>query len=181
MSKVLVPLANGFEEIEAVTVIDILRRAGIEVVIAAIFKKNVAGAHDINIKADAHLEDINLSEFDAIILPGGLPGAEHLAKSVKLQKILQNMDKNKKIVAAICAAPWALATSNILKNSYTCYPSFEKIINHPGYNPNEDVVVDQNIITSRGPATAMVFALTIVEKLKGKEICEKLKNDLLFK
>lgn len=180
MIKVLVPLANGFEEIEAVTIIDILRRANIEVVTAALFKKNVVGAHGISIQADTHLDDINSLEFSAIALPGGLPGAEHLAKSEKLKNILQEMDIDNKILAAICAAPWALANAGVLKKSYTCYPSFEKTVNHAGYNASVDVVSDQNIVTSRGPATAMMFTLELVKKLKGSEVYDLLKKDLLF-
>lgn len=181
MSKVLVPLANGFEEIEAVTIIDVLTRAGIDVTTTALFKKNVVGAHGINIQADTHIEDIVSLDFAAVILPGGLPGAEHLAKSEKLRVILQNMDADNKILAAICAAPWALATAGVLKNSYTCYPSFEKVVNHLGYNPDVDVVSDQNIVTSRGPATSMLFALELVKKIKGEEVYEEIKKELLFK
>lgn len=181
MSRVLVPLANGFEEIEAVTIIDILRRADIEVVIAALFELNVIGAHGVNIQAETYLNSVNSSEFDMIVLPGGMPGAEHLVKSEKLKEIIQEMDINNKTIAAICAAPWVLGNADVLKNSYTCFPSFEKIINKSGYNPDVNVVSDQNIITSRGPATAMTFALTLVEKLKGTEASNVVKKELLFK
>ncbi|MFV0481927.1 MAG: DJ-1 family glyoxalase III [Campylobacteraceae bacterium] len=116
-----------------------------------------------------------------IVLPGGLPGAEHLAKSEKLKKIIQKMDKAKKYVTAICAAPWALSEAGVLKDKYTCYPSFEKVVNHAGYTPNEDVVVDKNVITSRGPATAFVFALELAKKLKGDETYKELKKELLCK
>ena len=116
-----------------------------------------------------------------IVLPGGLPGAENLAKSEKLGKILRDFDANNTKIGAICAAPWALATAGVLKSSYTCYPGFESQIAHPGYTNSANVVKDQNIMTSRGPATAMEFALQIVRELKGEQVYSKLKSDLLFK
>lgn len=114
-------------------------------------------------------------------MPGGLPGAENLAKSEKLGKILRDFDANNAKIGAICAAPWALATAGVLKSSYTCYPGFENQIAYPGYTNAANVVKDQNIMTSKGPATAMEFALQIVRELKGEQVYSKLKSDLLFK
>ena len=179
--KVAIVLANGFEEIEAVSLIDILRRAEIDAVSVGLDKKCVCGAHGIEMIADEILDDIKVSEFDMIVLPGGLPGAENLAKSEKLGKILRDFDANNAKIGAICAAPWALATAGVLKSSYTCYPGFESQIAHPGYTNSANVVKDQNIMTSRGPATAMEFALQIVRELKGEQVYSKLKSDLLFK
>ena len=179
--KVAIVLANGFEEIEAVSLIDILRRAEIDAVSVGLDKKCVCGAHGIEMIADEILDDIKVSEFDMIVLPGGLPGAENLAKSEKLGKILRDFDANNAKIGAICAAPWALATAGVLKSSYTCYPGFENQIAHPGYTNSANVVKDQNIMTSRGPATAMEFALQIVRELKGEQVYSKLKSDLLFK
>ena len=179
--KVAIILANGFEEIEAVSLIDILRRAEIDAVSVGLDKKCVRGTHGIELVADKILDDIKVSEFSMIVLPGGLPGAENLAKSVKLGKILRDFDANNAKIGAICAAPWALATAGVLKSSYTCYPGFEKTVAHAGYTPSANVVKDQNIMTSRGPATAMEFALQIVRELKGEQVYSKLKSDLLFK
>ena len=180
MAQVLIPLAVGFEEIEAVTLIDILRRAHIDVTIAGLDREQVCGAHGITVEADMLLDDVELSVFDMIVLPGGLPGAEHLAKSEKVQKILQYFDGDNKRIGAICAAPWALATAGVLKEKYTCYPSFEKTIGKEGYISNSNVVYDHNIMTSRGPSTAMEFALAIVKELSGEEIYLSLREGLLL-
>ena len=179
--KVAIVLANGFEEIEAVSLIDILRRADIDAVSVGLDKKCVCGTHGVEMIADEILDDIKVSEFDMIVLPGGLPGAENLAKSEKLGKILRDFDVNNTKIGAIFAAPWALAIAGVLKSSYTCYPGFENQIAHPGYTNSANVVKDQNIMTSKGPATAMEFALQIVRELKGEQVYSKLKFDLLFK
>jgi len=179
--KVAIVLANGFEELEAISIIDILRRADIDALAVGLEKKCVHGTHGIELVADEILDDIKVSEFSMIVLPGGLPGAENLAKSEKLGKILRNFDANNAKIGAICAAPWALATAGVLKSSYTCYPGFENQIAHPGYTNSANVVKDQNIMTSKGPATAMEFALQIVRELKGEQVYSKLKSDLLFK
>ena len=179
--KVAIVLANGFEELEAISIIDILRRADIDALAVGLEKKCVCGAHGVEMIADEILDDIKVSEFDMIVLPGGLPGAENLAKSEKLGQILRDFDANNAKIGAICAAPWALATAGVLKSSYTCYPGFENQIAHPGYTNSANVVKDQNIMTSKGPATAMEFALQIVRELKGEQVYSKLKSDLLFK
>ncbi len=181
MSKVLVPLATGFEEIEAMTIIDILRRADVAVTIAGLGKKQVAGAHGVKVQADSHIEDMSSSDFDMIVLPGGLPGATNLQKDESVQKLLKDFDEQNKYIGAICAAPIALQSAGVLKDKYTCYPSFEQNIREDGYESNTDVVTDENVMTSRGPATAMSFALSIVAKLCGAEKSEEIKNQLLLK
>lgn len=180
MPKVLVPLASGFEEIEAVTIIDLLRRADIEVVSACLDRRRVIGAHGIKVLADAHLDDIDYTQFDMIVLPGGIPGALNLQSSPKVQELLGKFDNDNKLIGAICAAPIALDSAKVLKKAYTCYPSFENKISHKGYREEEDVVSDQNIITSKGPATAFVFALSIIKQLCGEEKAETLKAGLLL-
>ncbi|MFK5881092.1 MAG: DJ-1/PfpI family protein [Sulfurospirillum sp.] len=180
MLKVLVPLANGFEEIEAMSVIDILRRADIDVIIAGLGKKQVVGAHGVKVQADGHIEDMKSDDFDMIVLPGGLPGATNLQKDKTVQKLLRDFDKDKKFIGAICAAPIALQSAGVLKENYTCYPSFETNIREEGYAPNKNVVSDENILTSRGPATAMEFALAIVAKLSGDEKSAEIKGQLLL-
>ena len=180
MKKVAVILADGFEEIEAITIIDVLRRAEVEVVSVGLMGTSVKGVHGVKIEADKTLDKFDPKDFDMIALPGGLPGAEHLAYSQELQKILKEFDKESKLIAAICAAPMALATSSVIKNKFTCYPSFESKVKDSGYINSQNVVIDSNIITSRGPATAMEFALELAKVLRGERIYEEVKNGLLF-
>jgi len=180
MSKVLVPLATGFEEIETTTIIDLLRRAQIEVVSACLDRRRVIGAHGVKILADKHINDIDYREFDMIVLPGGLPGATNLKNSSKVQELLGKFDNDNKFIGAICAAPIALDTAKILKRAYTCYPSIEEEIMTDGYIDSEDVVSDQNIITSKGPATAFSFALDLITKLAGEEKALEVKQGLLL-
>ncbi len=180
MSKVLVPFATGFEEIEALTIVDILRRADIGVVIAGLDKKQVVGAHGVKVQSEAHIKDLKSEDFDMIVLPGGLPGATNLQKDEAVQKLLKDFDAQNKYIGAICAAPIALQSAGVLKETYTCYPSFEANIREEGYTPEQNVVSDKNVITSRGPATAMEFALAIVAKLCGDEKSAEVKNQLLL-
>jgi len=181
MSKVLVPLAGGFEEIEAVSIIDVLRRAEIEVLVASIDGSFlVKGANGIVIQADIEAKDVTADEIDMIVLPGGWDGTYALADDKNIQDILKEMDKKGKNIGAICAAPFALNKAGVLKQNYTCYPSVEEQIRESGYMGNEVMVVeDANVITSRGPATAICFALKIVKKLKGDEMYKMLKDGLL--
>ncbi|MDO5045522.1 DJ-1 family glyoxalase III [Campylobacter sp.] len=180
MKKVAVILANGFEEIEATTIIDVLRRAGLEAKFVGLDADLLTGAHGVKIYADTVLDKISQSDFDMIVLPGGLPGAEHLAKSAKLQALLKEFDAKGKFIGAICAAPMALATSGVIKENYTCYPGFETNVKDSGYISSQNVVKDGNIITSRGPATAMEFALELVKNLCGEQIYKEVKEGLLF-
>jgi len=180
MPKVIIPIAIGFEEIEAITVVDILRRAGIEVVMASLEGLHVKGAHGIEITADALLCELDHKNFDMIVLPGGLPGATNLAKDANVVKLLQDFDTENKQIAAICAAPLALKSAGVLKNHYTCYPSFENHIKHQGYSADISVVCDENITTSKGPSTAMEFTLKLVEILCGEVKAQELSNDLLL-
>lgn len=179
MKRVVVPLAEGFEEIEALSIVDILRRAEVEVKTASLNDELVKGAHEVVIKSDMKLEDVESDKFDMIVLPGGLPGAEYLAKSEVLKNLLKDFDKQNKPIGAICAAPWALKEAKVLKDSYTCYPSFEDIIKHDGYQEDKKVVENKNIITSKGPATAMEFALYLVKMLQGEVKYKEIKQGLL--
>lgn len=179
--KVALILANGFEEIEAISVVDILRRGEIECVIVGLDRALVCGAHHICIQSDILLDELNEIEFDAIVLPGGLPGATNLANCDKLIQILSKFDANNKLICAICAAPSVvLNKAGVLKQNFTCYPGFEKYIKNSNYLPNQNVVKDHNIVTSRGPATAMEFALEILRELKGEKIYKDVNNGLLF-
>ena len=181
MAKIILAISNGFEEIEAISIIDVCRRANIEVTIAAVEDLTTIGAHNIKIQADCKIEDISSDDFDMIVLPGGLPNAFTLAENKKVQSLLKEFKNKNKKIGAICAAPYALHKADVLNENYTCYPSFEKKIKENGYHADDNVVIDNNVITSRGPATAMIFALEIVNLLCDKEIYDSVKDGLLAK
>ena len=178
--KAIVVLAEGFEEIEAITIIDILRRAGIDVTAAGLQDLNVQGSHGITIKADVKLNEIKI-DFDACIFPGGMPGATHLGVSEKVQKLIDKMHSENKIIAAICASPaLVLAPTGILKGKKaTCFPGLQSHFDQSISYVTEAVAIDGNIITSRGPATALEFSLVITEKLTGKETADKVRKATL--
>ena len=179
MAKIIIPISNGFEEIEAITIIDVCRRANIEVTIAGIENLEITGAHGIKIISDTTIENITSDNFDMIVLPGGLPNAYTLAQNKEVQSLLKEFKEKNKKIGAICAAPYALHTAGVLNENFTCYPSFEKKIRLDGYH-KDAVVIDSNVITSRGPATAMSFALEIVNILCDEDIYTNVKNGLLF-
>jgi len=177
--KILIPLAKGFEEIEAVTLIDVLRRADMEVVVAGVKKKQVEGSNGITIKANAIVADMKSDDFDMIVLPGGWDGTHALAEDEDVQRLLKEMKAKNKMIGAICAAPFALNKAGVLNENYTCYPSVENEIRLEGYISDKKVVIDGNVMTSRGPATAMCFAIAIAEKLQGPETAQSLREGLL--
>ncbi len=180
VKKTIILLATGFEEIEAVTVIDILRRAGIEVTIAGVDGSSVTGSHGITISADKRLSDLK-PDFDAVIIPGGMPGALHLHNSNEVNDFIKEMYAKNVLIAAICAAPAVvLAPLGILDNkTATCYPGDQVDFGKSTKYKNKPVVVDENIITSQGPGTAMEFAFSIVEKIIGKDAVKKLRERAL--
>lgn len=181
MKTVLVPLAKGFEEIEAVTIIDVLRRAQIDVIVASLdHVALVQGANGIVIEADVALENVVTDILDMIVLPGGWDGTYVLADDKIVQNVLKEMDALGKNIAAICAAPFALNKAGVLPQNFTCYPSVEEQIRKDGYQGDKAMVVeDGNVMTSRGPGTSMCFALEIVKKLQGEETYKALKEGLL--
>ncbi len=180
MTTVLVPLATGFEEIEAVSLIDILRRAKIKVIVASVDENNeVQGANAIILKADCPLASINEDDIDMILLPGGWGGTNILAQDSIVQNIIKTMDVKNKIIGAICAAPFALHSAGVLKEKYTCYPSVEEKIRPNGYDNKSNIVEDGNIITSRGPGTAICLGLYLVKKFCGNELYEEIRAGLL--
>jgi len=168
MASVLVPLAQGCEELEAITIIDLLRRAGIEVTSAGLDTKHVIASRGVVLVPDTDLDSALKKQYDMIVLPGGLPGADHLDNDIRLRERLISMAQDGKCVAAICAAPKVLASTGLLKDKKaTCYPG---VLDALGIKSETSAVVeDGNIITSRGPGTAMDFALTLIQKLLGKE------------
>ncbi|MCP4652065.1 MAG: DJ-1/PfpI family protein [Candidatus Omnitrophica bacterium] len=179
--KALIILASGFEEIEAVTPIDILRRANIEVTVAGLGAKQIKGSRGLIVNCDVKLEDVVNLEFDACILPGGGEGAKNLAASKMVESIITRHNDNEKIIAAICASPAiVLAPWKILKNkSATTYPGTESHFSSDTTYSNEAVVVDENIITSKGAGTAIAFALAIVEKLSNLKTSTAIKNSII--
>lgn len=169
--RVLVPLAQGCEELEAITIIDLLRRAGIEVISAGLDSRNITASRGVKLIADTDLESALKDDYDMIVLPGGLPGADHLNKDERIRAVLRKMADNDKYIAAICAAPKVLASVGVLAGkTATSYPGF---LDDTGLSDttlsDEAVVRDGKIITSRGPGTAIDFALELIEVLSGKE------------
>lgn len=178
--KVAVLFADGFEEIEALSVVDYLRRAEITVDMISIKNQlEVVGAHTIKLTCDMQLSELS-SDYDAVVLPGGLPGAEHLRDSEEVISFVQKMNTENKIVAAICAAPIVLERSGLTKGKIgTSYPGFENQLTYDEYK--EDIVVqDGNLITARGPATAVYFALKLIEVLLNKAKALEIAKDLLL-
>ena len=170
MARVLVPLAQGCEELEAVSVTDILTRAGIEVVTAGLDDKPVKASRGITILPVTTLDEVMEDSFDMIVLPGGLPGADYLNDDPRIHSLLKRLASEGKYAAAICAAPKVLANAGLLEGRRaTSYPGVLDKMDLPRVNVQlERVVVDEKIVTSRGPGTAMDFALELVEKLVGK-------------
>ncbi|MDD3225047.1 MAG: DJ-1/PfpI family protein [Clostridium sp.] len=180
MSKVLLFLADGFEEIEALTVVDVLRRADIKCDMCSIKDEFVDGTHGIKVKADLNLNGVKTEEYDAVVLPGGMPGAENLRQNKSVIETVKKFNEDKKIVAAICAAPIVLNEAGIIKNKViTSYPDFKDKLTCKKY-VEEKVFEDGNIITSRGPATAIYFALKLVEKIDCLKTSEKIKSEMLL-
>jgi len=180
--KTLVFLADGFEEVEALTVVDYLRRTGIEVDTVSITNDNkVKGSHKITVIADKKIEELNdVSLYDAVIIPGGMPGSERLRDNHFVIDIVKKMNEAGKLVAAICAGPIVLAKAGVIKGKQvTSYPGFENELKD-GIYVEKPVVRDKNIITSRGPALAVDFAIEIIKYLAGEEKAQKLKKDILY-
>ena len=171
MTRVLVPLAQGCEELESVTVIDLLRRAGIEVVTAGLDDQPVTASRGVRLVPDTHLDALPNADFDMIVLPGGLPGADHLASDHRLIAMLRGQALQEKKIAAICAAPKVLAAAGLLENRVaTAYPGTLEGLNLSNTDIRSCAVhIDGNITTSRGPGTAMDFALSLIEQLCGKD------------
>ncbi|MBF0440379.1 MAG: DJ-1/PfpI family protein [Oligoflexales bacterium] len=181
MIKAMVPLADGFEELEAVTIIDILRRAGIDVTTTYLKQNPVAGAHNLKVTADRKIDEVDFSEYSLITLPGGLPGSSNLMEDKRVISFITGVYERGGFVSAICAAPMALGRAGVLKGKKaTCYPGFEDKMTGAKY-VNDPVVVDGKVITGNGPGSAVHFALTLVEALMGSSKAEELRKGMLVK
>jgi 4-methyl-5(b-hydroxyethyl)-thiazole monophosphate biosynthesis len=179
MKNICIPLANGFEEIEAVTLIDVLRRAGFGVTTCGLNSLQAHGAHHVTLTADTMIDDALKGTWDLVVLPGGMPGATNLRDDARVGKLLEQTVKGGGHVGAICAAPIALARFGFIKGKKaTSYPGFENQM--PGAEYCEDrVVCDGKVLTSRGPGTAMEFALAITELLAGRAKADEVKGQML--
>jgi protein deglycase len=176
---VVVFLATGFEEIEAMGIVDTLRRAGIEVVIAGLQTGAIEGGHGVKVVPDREIEGINIEDFDAVVLPGGSPGYVNLGNDKRVLDAVRKAFELGKVVAAICAAPSVLAKAGILEGKKaTIYPGLETAL-AGAKHINERVVVDGKIITSQGPGTALEFGVKLVETLVGEKSARELKDSLI--
>ena len=181
MKKVSVLLADGFEEVEALTVVDLLRRATIYVDTVSITEEyTVHGSHGINVQTEDLFEEVNFVESDMIVLPGGMPGPKHLDEHAGVRRVVKDFFEDGKKIGAICAAPTVLSNLGILKGKrVTCYPAMEKEIQGAALT-GAPVTVDGNIITSQGVGTAIDFALKLIEVLSGKEKAEEIAESIVY-
>ena len=181
MPQILVPLANGFEEVEAIAIIDICRRGDIEVIVAGVDDQTAMGAHNIPVVADCLIDEVNVNALDMIALPGGWGSTESLASNKTVQSILKQMKQGDKHIGAICAAPYALNAAGVLSDNFTCYPSIENKIRTQGYDKNTGIVTDGKVMTSQGVGTAICFALEIIKTLQGNDKYLKIKKEIIAK
>ncbi|HAT4245648.1 TPA: DJ-1/PfpI family protein [Clostridium perfringens] len=182
MKKVLVFLAEGFETIEALSVVDVCNRAKVTCHACSLTeKRTVNSAHGTMVLCDKLISDNDLETYDAIVLPGGMPGSTNLRDNEKVQSLIKKYNKENKIVAAICAAPIALAKAGVIEGkTVTSYPGFKEELGNVNYVEEDTVVVDGNIITSRGPATALVFGLEILKELGYEKEAEEIREGMLI-
>ncbi len=181
MKKICIPLADGFEEIEAVTLIDVLRRAGFGVTTCGVHGLQVRGSHEITVAADTTLDRALEDAWDLVVLPGGMPGSTNLRDDARVGKLLEKTAKAGGYIGAICAAPIALARFGFVEGkSVTSYPGFAEQLVGARYREDR-VVCDGKLLTSRGPGTAMEFALAIVEQLGGRAKADELRKQMLVK
>jgi len=180
--KILIILAEGFEEIEAATPVDIFRRAGAEVMVAGLGAQEITGAHGIIFRTDIRLEDAAAAGYDALVLPGGGNGARNLAASSKVLALIGEFSRRGGIIAAICASPAVvLAPAGILDGKRaTCFPGMEDHFTSATTYVEEDVVTDGNIITSRGPGTAAEFSFVLLERIGMSAESSRIREAMLF-
>ncbi len=181
-SSACVLIVDGFEEIEAVTVVDVLRRAGVQTSVLGVEHRKVTGNHGITLNVDASLQDVMSlgARFDAVVLPGGMPGAARLRDSDVVRDFVLTQRAQGAFLAAICAAPIVLALFGILQGRQaTCFPGFESQLGGACVVTDRAVVVDDGVMTSRGPGTALEFSLALVARLVGPDVAVDLGRRLL--
>lgn len=175
--KIMIPFADGFEDIEAITVVDVLRRAGIKVDTVGVVGSVITSKNGVRVMVDKRLNEVKAEDYDGIVLPGGSKGVENLSKTASLLEMIKKINKNGKLVCAICAAPSILARIGILDDKKaTIFPGMEGEIPYPR---SDRVVVDGNVVTSQAAGTAMEFSLKLVEILAGKKKAEELREHLV--
>lgn len=181
MSKIGIFMADGCEEIEGLTVVDIARRAGIEIDMISIMGKNeVTGSHRVTFQTDTTKEQADFDSYDGIVLPGGMPGTVHLGEDETVGRVIRDFAARGKLVAAICAAPSVLGQAGLLEGKKaTCHPGFEAQLTGATF-VEDPVVVDGSIITSRGMGTAIAFALELVRYFVDDAAVEKVKGSLVY-
>lgn len=182
MKKAVVFLADGFEDIEALAPVDILRRGDVDVTIAGVTGMQITSSHNVKIMADRDAKEIKAEDYDAVICPGGMPGAVNLRDNSTVINIVKSAYNQGKIVSAICAAPMVLERAGILTGkNFTMYPGMQNYAVSGNYKDDALVVKDGNIITGAGPAAAFKFALTLLESLQGKEKAVQVSEGMLIK
>ncbi len=180
MNKIIIPLATGFEEIEAITSIDVLKRAEVNVETVALEDLEVEGAHGIKIIADKLINEVEIEDVAGIVLPGGMPGSTNLRTDIRVLKVIKEVEQKEGLIAAICAAPIVLAAAGILAGrSVTSYPGFESELESAHYLPDR-VVRDGNLITAKGPGVTLEFALELIEYIVGPEKAAELKGEMIY-
>jgi 4-methyl-5(b-hydroxyethyl)-thiazole monophosphate biosynthesis len=180
MPQVAVLLADGFEEVEAMAIIDILRRADITVVIAGLHEGYIESTRHVKVIPDTGIDTIRADNFDMLVLPGGQPGADNLNADERVKNLIREFYDKGKLTGAICAAPYVLANAGILEGRQaTAYPTFKDRLGTALYQ-DQNVVIDGQVLTSKGPGTALHFGIAIVESLAGREKAEAIKEAMLL-
>ena len=180
MPSVAVILADGFEEVEAMAIIDVLRRAEIDTMVAGLHGGHITSARTVKVIPDAVIDSVKADDFDMIVLPGGQPGSDNLNADPRVKELIAGFSRKGKLIGAICAAPIVLANAGVLGGKRaTSYPSYKDRLGGAVYE-ERSVVTDGNVLTSRGAGTALSFGLAIVERLVSKERAQKIKEAMLI-
>lgn len=180
--NILVPIMNGFEEIELVSITDTLRRAEINVILARDSSSNnelVSGAHNILIHSECKISEVDINNINGISLAGGYNGMLNLKNNKEVISIIKTLNNQNKLISAICASPIVLDKARVLKNKFTCYPGCENQINSKAKYVKQNICIDENIITANGPANSVLFGLEIIKKMLGEEKYNDIKNEML--